>query len=108
VSGTAVEVPDDEEVDDDAPVAAQVLESEDDAVVLVVLVECLAVWVPAVAVVAAEPGASMAIAPPSPTRAATLAPAATCRARWAGCGRFRRGAGFGIARSFARGEIRSS
>jgi hypothetical protein len=83
VSGPAVDEPDDEEVEDDAPVGAQVLEeSVDDAVVLVVFVACFAaVCVPAVAVVAAEPGASSAIAPPSPTSAATLAPAAACRAR---------------------------
>ncbi len=93
MSGPAVETPEDEEsVEDeepdedeelDDPVAPQVPEeSVEDVVGLVVLVVCFAVvCAPPDAVVAAELVASTAIAPASPTNAATLAPAAACRAR---------------------------
>ena len=103
----AVATPEDEEPDD-APVAPQVPdESEDDAGVVVVAVGVLAGRVRAARSrsVAAEPGASTAIAPASPTSAATLAPAAACRARWAGWTRFRRGGGLGASHApCGRGE----
>jgi hypothetical protein len=113
VSASAVELDDElevEEVDDDAlaPVAAQ--SSELAVVDVVVVAVCLvfvavAVDVPSAAltVVAALSVAWTAMAPPRPSRAATLVPATILRARRAGCGRFRRGFASGIARSFVGG-----
>jgi energy-coupling factor transporter transmembrane protein EcfT len=91
----------------DADVAAQVLDA---AVVLVVAVVALVplrfvlVWVP-LAVVVVAVAAWVAITPPRPTSAATLAPATVRRARRAGWTRFLRGVPFGIARSFVRGDL---
>jgi hypothetical protein len=110
VSGTVVELFDvgvDDAEDDavlpelgDAGVAAQVLDDEPLAAAVAPVAELVAVLPGAVAVGAAEPVAWMAIAPPRPTNEATLAVAATLRARRAGWGRLRRGVSSGITRSF--------
>jgi hypothetical protein len=89
-----------------ADVAAQVLEA---AVVLVVAVVAL---VPPLFVLECEPlavvvagaAAWVAMTPPRPTSAATLAPATVRRAPRAGWARRRRGVPLGIARSFVRGD----
>ncbi|MGZ4689041.1 MAG: hypothetical protein ACXVKA_12920 [Acidimicrobiia bacterium] len=96
-----LELADDAEV---AGVADQLLEVADEESVAVTVLLFVLAWLLSADVTecAAVSAAWTAIAPLKPNSAAMLAPAATFRARRAGCGRLRRGVASGIARSFVR------